>query len=123
MFPLRGAQVSHVQPAEPATNPASAGGAPAGRIVALDCYDVRFPTSLEHDGSDAMNTDPDYSAAYAVVSTDAEGLEGHALCFNIGRGNDVVVAAITSLRQHVVGKHVDYFSGDLGRSSAGMICD
>src|SRR6202522_3943775 len=123
MFPLRGAQVSHVQPAEPATNPASAGGAPAGRIVALDCYDVRFPTSLEHDGSDAMNTDPDYSAAYAVLRTDAEGLEGHALCFTIGRGNDVVVAAITALRPHVVGKYVDDITGDLGGFSAEMIGD
>jgi len=144
MFPLRGAQVTHVQPAEPATNPAPAGGAPAGlpgrgalagtaapaglpaagaRIVALDCYDVRFPTSLEHDGSDAMNSDPDYSAAYAVLRTDAEGLEGHALCFTIGRGNDVVVAAITTLRQHVVGKYVDDIAGDLGGFSAGMIGD
>jgi L-fuconate dehydratase len=144
MFPLRGAQVTHVQPAEPATNPAAAGGAPAGlsgrgeragtaaaaglpaagaRIVALDCYDVRFPTSLEHDGSDAMNSDPDYSAAYAVLRTDAEGLEGHALCFTIGRGNDVVVAAIATLRRHVVGQYVDDIIGDLGRFSAAMIGD
>ena len=84
---------------------------------------MRFPTSLEHDGSDAMNTDPDYSAAYAVLRTDAEGLEGHALCFTIGRGNDVVVAAITTLRQHVVGQYVDDIIGDLGRFSAGMIGD
>src|SRR6202046_662256 len=144
MFPLRGAQVTHVQPAEPATNPAAPGGAPAGlpgrgarvgtgapvgrpatgaRIVALDCYDVRFPTSLEHDGSDAMNSDPDYSAAYAVLRTDAEGLEGHALCFTIGRGNDVVVAAIATLRRHVVGQYVDDLIGDLGRFSAAMIGD
>jgi L-fuconate dehydratase len=136
--------VSHLQPAEPATNPAPPDGAPAGlpgrgarvgtvapvgrpapgaRIVALDCYDVRFPTSLEHDGSDAMNTDPDYSAAYAVLRTDAEGLAGHALCFTIGRGNDVVVAAITTLRQHVVGQYVDEIIGDLGRFSAAMIGD
>ena len=65
---------------------------------------MRFPTSLEHDGSDAMNPDPDYSAAYAVLRTDADGLEGHALCFTIGRGNEVVVAAIAALRQHVVGR-------------------
>ena len=136
--------MSHLQPAEPATNPAPPGGAPAGlpgrgarvgtvapvgrpapgaRIVALDCYDVRFPTSLEHDGSDAMNSDPDYSAAYAVLRTDAEGLEGHALCFTIRRGNDVVVAAITTLRQHVVGQFVDDIIGDLGRFSASMIGD
>ena len=103
---------------EPVGRPAT-----GARIVALDCYDVRFPTSLEHDGSDAMNSDPDYSAAYAVLRTDAEGLEGHALCFTIGRGNDVVVAAITALRQHVVGQFVDDIIGDLGRFSAGMIGD
>ena len=97
--------------------------APGARIVALDCYDVRFPTSLEHDGSDAMNADPDYSAAYAVLRTDADGLEGHALCFTIGRGNDVVVAAITTLRPHVVGQYVDDIIGDLGRFSAAMIGD
>ena len=118
--------MTHVQREEPVTIPAvtsSVNGRAGARIVALDCYDVRFPTSLEHDGSDAMNTDPDYSAAYAVLRTDAEGLEGHALCFTIGRGNDVVVAAITTLRQHVVGQYVDDIIGDLGRFSASMIGD
>jgi L-fuconate dehydratase len=118
--------VTYVQPEVPATIPA-APGAPAGRagarIVALDCYDVRFPTSIEHDGSDAMNPDPDYSAAYAVLRTDAYGLEGHALCFTIGRGNDVVVAAIEALRQYVVGRYVEDITGDLGAFSASMIGD
>ena len=93
--------MTHVQPEEPATIPAAPGApaCPAGaRIVALDCYDVRFPTSLELDGSDAMNADPDYSAAYAVLRTDAGGLEGHALCFTIGRGNEVMVTAVAALR-------------------------
>jgi L-fuconate dehydratase len=115
-----------VQPDEPGTIPAAPDAAVDGsgaRIVALDCYDVRFPTSLEHDGSDAMNPDPDYSAAYAVLRTDAEGLEGHALCFTIGRGNDVVVAAIATLSEHVVGKYVADIIGDLGGFSAGMVGD
>jgi L-fuconate dehydratase len=128
--------VTQVQPDEPATNPAPAPAVGSGaRIVALDCYDVRFPTSLEHDGSDAMNPDPDYSAAYAVLRTDAGdvggvggvtgagGLEGHALCFTIGRGNDVVVAAIKALREHVVGTPVSDIIGDLGGFSARMIGD
>src|SRR5215472_8189366 len=115
MFHLQGASVTHVQPEDPATIPARsvlASGRAATRIVALDCYDVRFPTSLEHDGSDAMNPDPDYSAAYAVLRTDADGLEGHALCFTIGRGNDVMVAALGALRPHVVGKYVADITGD-----------
>jgi L-fuconate dehydratase len=118
--------VTHVQPEEPATAPAvpgAVGGGSGARIVALDCYDVRFPTSLEHDGSDAMNPDPDYSAAYAILRTDADGLEGHALCFTIGRGNDVMVAAISAIRQHVVGKSVADIAGDLGGFSADMIGD
>ena len=92
-------------------------------IVALDCYDVRFPTSLEHDGSDAMNPDPDYSAAYAVLRTDAPGLEGHALCFTIGRGNDVMVAAVAALRGHVVGRSVADVVADLGGFSAALVGD
>jgi L-fuconate dehydratase len=124
--------VTYAQPGEPVAIPAppdAAAGAlgalgPAGaRIVALDCYDVRFPTSLEHDGSDAMNADPDYSAAYAVLRTDAAGLEGHSLCFTIGRGNEVMVAAVGALRLHVVGKHVGEIVGDLGGFSAAMIGD
>ena len=66
---------------------------------AFQTYDVRFPTSRDLDGSDAMNADPDYSAAYIVLRTDdRDGLEGHGLAFTIGRGNDVQVAAIEALR-------------------------
>src|SRR5215470_5918098 len=126
MFIARGVQVTHVQPEEPVTIPAvtsSRDGRAGARIVALDCYDVRFPTSLEHDGSDAMNPDPDYSAAYAVLRTDTPGLEGHALCFTIGRGNEVMVTAVAALRRHVVGRYVDDIVTDLGGFSAAMIGD
>ncbi|WP_184842656.1 L-fuconate dehydratase [Allocatelliglobosispora scoriae] len=85
------------------------------RFVSLETHDVRFPTSRELDGSDAMNPDPDYSAAYVVLSTDApDGLEGHGFAFTIGRGNDVQVAAIAALRPHLVGRSVDEVLGDLG---------
>src|SRR5215468_7683745 len=63
------------------------------RFLSLDTYDVRFPTSRELDGSDAMNPDPDYSAAY-VVLVDEDLLEGHGFTFTIGRGNEVARAAI-----------------------------
>ncbi|MGH3265294.1 MAG: enolase C-terminal domain-like protein [Trebonia sp.] len=118
--------MTQLRPTEPATIPATPGagdGKAAPRVVALDCYDVRFPTSLELDGSDAMNPDPDYSAAYAVLRTDAEGLEGHALCFTIGRGNDVMVAAIAALRGYVVGRYVGDIVGNLGGFSAAMVDD
>jgi L-fuconate dehydratase len=101
--------------------PEDAAGGP--RIVALDCFDVRFPTSLAGDGSDAMNPDPDYSAAYVVLRTDARGPEGHALCFTIGRGNDVVVTAIEALRPHVVGRTVGDVVADLGGFSADLVND
>jgi L-fuconate dehydratase len=93
------------------------------RIIALDCFDVRFPTSLEHHGSDAMNSDPDYSAAYAVLRTDSGGPDGHALCFTIGRGNDVVVGAVETLRSHVVGQYVADIVSDLGGFSASLVHD
>jgi L-fuconate dehydratase len=93
------------------------------RVVALDCFDVRFPTSLEQHGSDAMNRDPDYSAAYAVLRTDFDGPDGHALCFTIGRGNDIVVAAIEALRPRVIGQPVGDIVSDLGGFSAALIND
>jgi len=117
--------VTQVQPEDSATIPAprAGSGRTGARIVALDCFDVRFPTSIEHDGSDAMNPDPDYSAAYAVLRTDSAGLEGHALCFTIGRGNDVVVAAVEALRGHVVGRYAEEIAADLGGFSAALISD
>ncbi|XVQ89642.1 L-fuconate dehydratase [Microbispora siamensis] len=72
-------------------------------IVALETHDIRFPTSRELDGSDAMNPDPDYSAAYVVLRAD-DGLEGHGFAFTIGRGNDVQAAAIRALEPYVVGR-------------------
>ncbi|WP_242107174.1 L-fuconate dehydratase [Luteimonas aquatica] len=85
------------------------------RIIALESYDVRFPTSRHLDGSDAMNPDPDYSAAYLILRTDdASGLAGYGLVFTIGRGNDVQTAAVSALSHLVVGRDVDEVLGDLG---------
>lgn len=77
------------------------------RILALDAMDIRFPTSDAKDGSDAMHPDPDYSAAYVILKTDAPGLEGHGLTFTIGRGTEICVAACRALAHHVVGKGLD----------------
>jgi L-fuconate dehydratase len=85
------------------------------RIVRAVTYDVRFPTSLTGAGSDAMNVDPDYSAAYVVLQTDdPTGLAGHGLTFTIGRGTEVCVAAIEALAPHVVGATVEELVTDLG---------
>ena len=85
------------------------------RITALETFDVRFPTSRHLDGSDAMNKDPDYSAAYVVIRTDdPSGLAGYGLVFTIGRGNDVQTAAVQCLSHLVLGRDVDEVLGDLG---------
>ena len=76
---------------------------------------MRFPTSRHLDGSDAMNPDPDYSAAYVIVRTDADdGLAGHGFAFTIGRGNDVQVAAIRALEPFVVGLSIDGSPASMG---------
>lgn len=84
------------------------------RITSLTTHDLRFPTSQSLDGSDAMNPDPDYSAAYVVLGTDGAH-EGHGLTFTIGRGNEVVVAAIKALTERVVGLELDWIAADPGR--------
>jgi L-fuconate dehydratase len=85
------------------------------RISALETHDIRFRTSAESHGSDAMNPDPDYSAAYVVLETDEPGGEaGYGFAFTIGRGNDVQTAACAALRHLVVGRDVDEMAADLG---------
>jgi L-fuconate dehydratase len=87
----------------------------AARIVKAVTYDIRFPTSRSGAGSDAMNPDPDYSAAYVALETDEpSGLTGHGLTFTIGRGTEVCVAAIEALAPHVVGETVEELVADLG---------
>ncbi|MDH6115415.1 L-fuconate dehydratase [Kitasatospora sp. MAP12-15] len=92
-------------------------------ITAIDTYDVRFPTSRELDGSDAMNPDPDYSAAYLILRTSDDGAEGHGFTFTIGRGNDVQVAAIQALRGHLVGRSVAEICADPGAVYRDLIGD
>ncbi|MGB4136244.1 MAG: L-fuconate dehydratase [Microbacterium sp.] len=92
------------------------------RIVALETSDIRFPTSLSLDGSDAMNPDPDYSAAYVIVRTDA-GDAGHAFVFTIGRGNDVQVAAIDALAGHLVGREIEPLLDDMGGTFRELVGD
>ena len=85
------------------------------KVTNLRVIDVRFPTSQQLDGSDAMNPDPDYSAAYCVLETDQPGLEGHGLTFTIGRGNEICCAAIEALRPLVVGLDMEWVAQDMGR--------
>jgi L-fuconate dehydratase len=76
--------------------------------------DIRFPTSRTLDGSDAMNPDPDYSAAYVIIKTDhPEGIEGHGLTFTIGRGNELCVQAIYSLSYLIIGKTIESFTQNM----------
>ena len=91
-------------------------------ITSINTQDVRFPTSLELDGSDAVNVDPDYSAAYVVIRTDA-GDEGHGFVFSCGRGNEILTAAIDAYARLLVGREIDELIGDLGAASRLLIHD
>jgi len=83
-------------------------------ITELLIKDIRFPTSKYLDGSDAMNPDPDYSAAYVILKTNhPQSIEGHGLTFTIGRGNEVCVAAIEALSYLVVGKPLESFTNNM----------
>ena len=84
------------------------------RILEIDTYDIRFPTSNALDGSDAMHPDPDYSAAYVVLKTDhPTGLAGHGLTFTCGRGNELCVAAVHSLAPLVRGKTLEEITANM----------
>ncbi len=84
------------------------------RIVQLEIRDVRFPTSRALDGSDAMNPDPDYSSAYVTLHL-ANGLRGHGSTFTIGRGNEVVCAAIRAHEHLIIGRTLEEFIAAPGK--------
>lgn len=88
-------------------------------ITSFEIIDIRFPTSLNADGSDAVNKDADYSAAYVVLHTDGQDasggeLRGHGLTFTIGRGNDIVCMAAEQFANRLVGLDVDAMAADMG---------
>src|SRR5437867_8785588 len=83
-------------------------------IVDVIARDIRFPTSRALDGSDAMNPDPDYSAAYVILRTNSPSrVEGHGLTFTIGRGNEICVAAINALKPFVKGQSLESLTKDM----------
>ncbi|MBI3830071.1 MAG: L-fuconate dehydratase [Planctomycetes bacterium] len=93
-------------------------------ITDLTVRDIRFPTSKTLDGSDAVNVDPDYSAAYVVLKTDGpKGLEGHGLTFTCGRGTEVVCAAVKALRYLVVGKKLEELTSGMASFWRSLTCE
>src|SRR3989475_7925341 len=96
----------------------------ATRILRAVARDIRFPTSRTLDGSDAMNIDPDYSAAYVVLETDHPGgLAGHGLTFTIRRGTELFVAAVHLLAHHVVGRTIQDIPSDMAAFWRGLVAD
>jgi L-fuconate dehydratase len=92
-------------------------------IQAVDVIDVRFPTSLELDGSDAMHADADYSAAYVVLRTSDPELQGFGLTFTIGRGNEVCVAVARQQARVLIGMDVDVMLADMGAVYRALTAD
>ena len=91
-------------------------------LAAIRTQDVRFPTSLELDGSDAVNVAPDYSARYVELEL-STGEVGHALVFTAGRGNEVMTAAISSAAELLRGHDMDDLIAHMGKASATVIHD
>jgi L-fuconate dehydratase len=93
-------------------------------ITGIETTDIRMPTSIRLDGSDAMNPAPDYSAAYLRVRTDdPDGHEGHAFVFTIGRGNEIEVAAIDALARRYLGHDLDSLLDDMGATWRSLVYD
>lgn len=85
-----------------------------GKVVQkLEVFDIRFPTSLTGDGSDAIHSDPDYSVCYVVITTD-DGVQGFGMTFTLGRGTNIVCTAVESMKYLVEGEKVDEIYGNFG---------
>lgn len=83
------------------------------KILSVTAKDIRFPTSRSLDGSDAVNKDPDYSAAYVILKTNDARYEGHGMTFTIGRGNELCVEAIRSLSYLLAGKSLEEITSNM----------
>ncbi len=92
------------------------------KITDVRVIDLRFPTSLQQIGSDAVNKDPDYSAAYCILETDG-GVEGHGLTFTLGRGTDLCVSAIRHLGRLVCGRRLSSLTVDMATFSRELTRD
>jgi L-fuconate dehydratase len=95
----------------------------SAKITSAKAFDVRFPTSKMLDGSDAMNADPDYSAAYLRLFTDKSDLTGDSLVFTIGRGNDVQIKAIEILMEQVIGLDTHTAFNEIGKIAQNLSAD
>jgi L-fuconate dehydratase len=87
------------------------------RITDVRVIDLRFPTSRESIGSDAVNKDPDYSAAYCILETNRD-LRGFGLTFTCGHGNDLCCDAIRYLSRYATGRTLSSITDDLGAFSS-----
>ena len=84
------------------------------KITKCEYFDVRFPTSITNDGSDAMNINPDYSASYIKIHTTDPVLSGDSFVFTTGHGNDIQVKAIEMLAEQLVGWDIDEAFKNIG---------
>ncbi len=91
-------------------------------ITSATTEDIRWPTSLDKSGSDAMQKSPNYSAAYVVLHTDAE-LYGCGFTFTIGRGNDIVTLAIKTIAERIIGWSIDDIKADMGKTWRHLVND
>ncbi|KAG8933368.1 L-galactonate dehydratase [Tulasnella sp. 418] len=92
-------------------------------ITSYEIRDVRFPTSLTGDGTDAMNTECDYSSAYVVLKTSDPNLTGQGMTFTIGRGNDIVCIAIKEVANRLIGKEIESLFSNMGRTWDYLLAD
>lgn len=92
-------------------------------ITHFKTHDLRFPTSLTGDGTDAMNTSCDYSSAYVILYTDDPNLEGYGMTFTIGRGNDIVCTAIQQVAERLLNKDTEELFSDMGKTWEYLLSD
>ncbi|KAH8897373.1 enolase C-terminal domain-like protein [Thozetella sp. PMI_491] len=92
------------------------------KIIGYKSYDLRFPTSLDASGSDAMNPAGDYSASHILLKTNTD-LIGHGIAFTIGRGNDLCTSAAAMIAERLVGKTLGELFENMGQTWRYLVAD
>jgi L-galactonate dehydratase len=92
-------------------------------IVGFEVTDLRFPTSLDGVGSDAMHVGTNGSHPYVRLLTNRPGLVGEGIAFSNGRGSELICLALDIFARRVVNKTMAQLTRDMGKTWRYMVSD
>ncbi|KNB20376.1 hypothetical protein FOXG_17432 [Fusarium oxysporum f. sp. lycopersici 4287] len=92
-------------------------------ITSFTVTDIRFPTSLDGVGSDAMHIGTNGSHPYIQLHTNHGDLIGEGIAFSNGRGSELICMALNIFAKRVVGRTMHELTRNMGKTWRYMVSD